>query len=780
MKRMIITFLLLLCTGGISSLLAVNAYPYPVVVTLPDGSSLTVRIHGDEYFNYRTTEDGYVIARGTDGFYYYAGWDASGNMELTQVRAHNAGGRSVAEQAALAMRGKGVPPGVRSKMMVRRSALARAGGWQIGNGFPTAGNPKSLVLLVSFADLDFSMPASAFEAMLNEEGYAEYGATGSARDYYSDNSNGQFKPQFVVVGPLKLPRAMSYYGENKGNNHNANAQQMVVDACMQADKEGLDFTQFDEDGDGVIDNIFIYYSGYNEAEGGGEETVWPHRGAVAGNYSFDGLKLEGYACSSELKGNTGNRMAAIGTLCHEFAHVLGLPDFYDTDGEANGETPGLYDYSLMSSGNYNNDSRTPPYLNVVERSLLGWLDPVELTGAGEYSLEAIHRNQGYYYTTDVEGEVFMLENRQAEKWDAPLDGHGLLIYQVDRSQRIVGGLTAESRWRLANNGVNQLEEHPCLRIRSANESAGYSGIGIFFPGITGNTAFTAGGSPSALPWSGLDLNRNLTDIRETGGMISFTYSGGANVPVEGVTLQPSEISLNLLDSVQLVAGISPSHALNKSCDWYSSNRNVVSVNERGVIRALAVGTAEITVITRDGGFQAKCTVQVTQDMAGNEHWRISQRDIWLSWEKGGQEVGRWTVKWKKTTASDYRSATAEATMFRIRDLEPATAYRIQLVAQQQDGTEAVVLEKEVTTPQITAPFAAIGGVKGSYVPGESLWLNLVNLQGALVEESWTIDGQEVSIDREIPLTAGTHEIRVTYKDKAGNEETIIRKIEVVK
>ena len=777
MKRLLsdIVIVLLLCGTGYP-VLAVNAYPGTIRVKLPDGTILRMRVHGDEYFNYRTTEDGYLIAQHRDGFYYYSDWSREEGIRLTGVRAHNPGERTAAEQAVLLMRSKAVPAMVQARAQsLRQEAfrVMRISGVQ-ARGFPMTGSPKSLVLLADYRDIHCVYDQSMFEDMLNSPGYSENGATGSARDYYSDNSGGRFTPRFVVYGPVQLPRTMAYYGGGDGRE-----AEMIVDACRAAENAGLDFRQFDEDGDGVIDNVFVFYAGYNKAEGGPEESIWPHRSYVGGNHTFSGVKLFGYACSSELKGHAGQRMASIGTLCHEFAHVLGLPDLYDTDGGTDGNGYGVYQYSLMGSGNYNNESRTPPYLNVVERSLVGWLEPGMLSEKGDYSLEAVGKNKGYYYTTDSEGEIFVLENRQPEKWDAPLPGHGLLIYHVDRSQNVVGELTARDRWDLRYNSVNNVASHPCMRICQADGSGGVdgNGSGIFFPGTTGKTEFTADGVPSARSWSGMDLRKDIKGIRETGSVVHFTYEGRPDVPVEGVRIEPAELSLNLMDSLQLTAVFVPEGALNRNCDWYSSNRNVLSVNEKGVIRALKMGEAEITVITKEGGFQAQCKVTVTQNLSENETLRVGQRDLWLSWE-ADKPVDKWKVNWKKTTSAEYVSTEAGNGICRISGLQPGAGYKIQLVAAGDKDTEMVIWEKEVVTEKITAPVAVIGGVKGSYTAGEALFPVLKNVQSDVTAEEWWLNGESISIDRGLQLAAGKYEVRVDFKGKTGLSETIVRKITV--
>ena len=103
---------------------------------------------------------------------------------------------------------------------------------------------------------------------------------------------------------------MSYYGGNDSDGNDKNPRQMVIDACTQAFNNGVDFAQYDTDNDGYVDNVFIYYAGYNEAEGASANTVWPHRWTLANaNTTFNGKIVYDYACTSELKGKSGTNMA---------------------------------------------------------------------------------------------------------------------------------------------------------------------------------------------------------------------------------------------------------------------------------------------------------------------------------------------------------------------------------------------------------------------------------------------------------------------------------------
>ena len=523
-------FLLLLFLGWNEVTVGVPAKQGVCRKVLPDGTTLSVRIYGDERFHYVTTLDGYVVAQKADGFYYYVDFSA-GTSVVSEVRASEQGSRNSGETAALRNFSKGMPAGFRARAKMSGDEREREQK-VLQKVFVAKGSPKALVVLVEFQDMKFSVPSpqQAFDNLLNQNGYSANGGTGSARDYYRDNSNGQFDPQFVVVGPYDLGKPMAYYGSNDEFGNEARMPEFVKDACQKAVDNGVSLSQFDTDGDGILDNVFIYYAGYNEAEYGPAESIWPHRASVrANNFRVDGMLLADYACTSELRNNTGTDMAGIGTFCHEFGHVVGLMDAYDTDNDENGgKGQGLYELSLMSQGNYNNNGCTPPCLTAVERSMAGWLEPEELTASGSYRLAPLSENKAYYYTTDAEGEIFVLEYRRQSGWDAHINGEGLLIYQIDRSNEWVNGVKAKDRW--TQNTINCVKAHPCMRIIPANgvEIAGYSSPGMFYPGSLNKT------EAQPKPWSGIDLGKGLSNISQSSSEISFDFHLAESVKLAGV------------------------------------------------------------------------------------------------------------------------------------------------------------------------------------------------------------------------------------------------------
>jgi M6 family metalloprotease-like protein len=517
---------------------AVKAYPFPVQITQPDGTVLTVRIHGDEFHHIKTTVDGYLVKQNAKGFWTYASQDATGKITPSDVIARDVSSRSAQDIQFL-------------KSLKNSSSVSlqrvKASGRQFQkpqlsvrkNAFPLTNSPRSLVILVNFSDKSFvtSSAQSAFTNLLNQSGYSANGATGSARDYFMASSYGKFSPEFDVVGPYTLSKTMKSYGANDADGYDVDPARMIVDACKAADNAGVDFSKYDTDNDGLIDNIFVYYAGYNEAEGAAENTVWPHRwvvytseesstdytydGTVA-SVTFDGVRLYDYACTSELKGTSGSNMCGVGTFCHEFGHVLGLPDYYPTDG---GTHFTLSYWNIMDAGAYLNDGKTPPTYSAFDRFFLNWLTPIELKSSGNFTLQPLtSSNNAYLISKDGNHnlvgnspnptEFFMLENRQNSGWDTYLPGHGLLVTHINYNQ---------SDWE--NNSPNNIAGKLDYEIVEADGIASETTLaGDPFPGTKNVTTC------SLRVRNGTKLTKSLTNISENNN-INFYFIGEGNYPI---------------------------------------------------------------------------------------------------------------------------------------------------------------------------------------------------------------------------------------------------------
>jgi M6 family metalloprotease domain len=352
-----------------------------------------------------------------------------------------------------------------------------------------------------------------------------------------------------VVGPVTLSKPMAYYGQNDVDGNDKHPDEMVYEACKLAAKS-VDFSNFDYDNDGYVDDVYIYYAGMGEADGGSANTIWPHSWSLSSaglSLTLNGKIVDAYSCSAELDG-TGSR-SGIGSFTHEYGHLLGLADMYDVDYDSyNGEGFDLGEWSLMAYGSYNGNGCVPPCLTILERKLLGWANPTALTNSASLTLPDLgSSSQGYMITTKDSGEYYLLENRQknANKWDQYLLGHGMLVYHVDMRSDASTSLsyygtpvvmTYEEMWTY--NMVNAIKNHQCADIVEAdnlrtyytngNASAYILGVkGDPFPGTSGIALFTDVTSPSMAIWNGTLLDKPITNIKEKNGVISFDFRGGA-------------------------------------------------------------------------------------------------------------------------------------------------------------------------------------------------------------------------------------------------------------
>lgn len=514
---------------------SIPASPTPVVVTQPDGSNLTLRIFGDESRKIRTTIDGYLVQKNSRGFYVYA---EQTTQQSEQRIARNPEVRSSDDANFLTGISK---YDIQASLKSSRQGMRKAPTISQSTGFPTLGSPKSLVILVAFKDKNFVVPtpSTAFSSLLNSEGYSQNGGTGSARDYFRASSNGKFNPTFDIVGPYQLPDSMKYYGANDSEDFDIRPTEMVAIACSLANND-VNFADYDLDGDGYIDNVFIYYAGYNEAEGGPENTIWPHRWVVhssnySGNKVFDGKTLFDYACTSELKGSSGNTMCGIGTFTHEFGHVIGLPDHYHTEDP---DKNTLDYWSIMDYGAYLNEGRTPPAYSSYDRFYLGWLTPEEANSPSNKTLYPLSQSktplsstegQAYLLSASVHNlnganpspkEFFMLEYRKKTGWDSYLPGEGMLIWHIDYNQ---------TAWD--DNSPNNY---------TGTTQTASSHMRIYLQPLSGNTntpgaAFTSG-SFYPTTWTGTSINRPVTNITKQQDSMTFTVMGGPSQAVPYISV----------------------------------------------------------------------------------------------------------------------------------------------------------------------------------------------------------------------------------------------------
>jgi M6 family metalloprotease domain len=515
---------------------AVKGYPFAVEVVQPDGSRLTIRITGDESFSYKTSEDGFIIAQGPDGFYYYADYN-SGILNVSGIRVSSSGSGYAKTIPAIAysfINGSGRGP-ARTMSIPARTKAAPV-------------TMKTLVIPVNFSDRPLTTPTvrSRIFNLFNQLNYSDDGATGSVRDYFRDNVGDACDFTFTVCDPVSLPNTVAYYGGNSSVSADANIRQFVKDACNLAHDAGVDFSEFDSNGDGLVDNVFLIFAGHNEAEGGGDDCIWPMSWNISDQqFYLDGKKIANFACYSEFSGAEGSDFAGIGTICHEYCHYLGLLDMYDVNGEIEGLSNGLCGTtSIMDYGNYNDKGRTPPYLNIVEREMLGLSKMKVIDSPGQMVIPHVHSSDtAYVFRTSQANEYFYLESRDDSKWDKFAGGTGLVVYHVDRGIGMAGSMSAKARWQ--NNAVNCCAAHECVRPISSVGGKAVAAYDIFFPGEGNVTAIVSNKTFPLVDWNGTGVGFGLEDISISalGAHASITLDDAWDLPlVTGHSVEPDQRS----------------------------------------------------------------------------------------------------------------------------------------------------------------------------------------------------------------------------------------------
>ncbi len=482
---------------------------------LEDGSEVRAELQGDEFGHFWSTEDGarYVEAR-EGGLYEEASLE------------------SIVERASMMRQAMTGRTAEATRSLMRRVVVG-------GDHDPYVGSKKCLIILANFADVKFEADHDwdYYNRMANEIGFSDSsGNIASVRDYFLDQSYGQLDISFDVVGPVDLANGYAYYG---GDNLYRHAHEMAREACAYAEAQGIDFSLYDWDGDGEVEQVYVIYAGHGAADWTDQDTVWPHTSFLeqtsGGKLLYDGVYINTYACSCELSGKAVSGKAdGIGSMCHEFSHCMGLPDMYDTSYI----NYGMCFWDLMDSGSYNgsNCGYIPAGYTSYERMYCGWLDPVELTEETQVDgMRGLTEGGEAYivYNGSTRDEYYLLENRVLSGFDSGLYGDGLLILHVDFNSNI---------WALNmvnTTGYGNTHER-CTVIPSDNDFE-YTSSGIAgdaWPN-NGNKKLDNTTTPAATAWNANTdreyyMNVSISGIRKMqDGTISFRFYPAGTDPNHG-------------------------------------------------------------------------------------------------------------------------------------------------------------------------------------------------------------------------------------------------------
>ena len=268
------------------------------------------------------------------------------------------------------------------------------------------GTVWGLTLLVDFSDQAAAFTSEEVDEWLNLEGFDRFGCNGSVRDYFADNSNGQVDFRNDVFGFYRAENPKSYY---EGGSGYERAGELVDEVMAYFDGQ-VDFSKYDNDGDGRTDAISIVYAGFGQTWGQG---IWPHAGGL--NETRDGVRLARYMMS-DLKDEF-----ALYTFSHEVGHMLfGWPDLY-----------GFGNYCIMGNGA---SGQNPPGINDMYRADQGWIPIVDVDSTTNLIFQAVHNGAAYRYLNPNNAEeAFFWSNVQSSGRFETIQGDGILVLHFDKT-----------------------------------------------------------------------------------------------------------------------------------------------------------------------------------------------------------------------------------------------------------------------------------------------------------------------------------------------------------
>lgn len=412
-----------------------------------DGKTINIQPTGNSISGFYVTNDDFALYS-VDGDFFYAYLDAEGNFKNSGILAHNKDERTEAENELL----KGSEyQNVSSRFeyepetyRLPQSKATRGIGSTDLATIKCTGSPKVLVVLVDFSDIQFCTEEVAgidsytyYNALLNftdpagnadSTYFKKTYNTGSAQQYFIDQSGGKFKPVFDVYSKIyRAKNAATYYGKNYGDTKDKYLITLRSEVAAFLKNEGVDLSQYDANNDGEVDCLVTYLAGPSETTGGPSSSDYLMNKCISSPSSYStcgAYKISTIIFANEMFYDQNDRkiIEGIGTICHEFSHALGLPDFYYY-----GNTPyfGLDYWSLMDYGLYGaNDSGIlgsfPTGYTAYEKEFMGWATIDDLK-EGYYEIKDLKSlaagGKAYRITNPSNtNEYLILESRQKDNW----------------------------------------------------------------------------------------------------------------------------------------------------------------------------------------------------------------------------------------------------------------------------------------------------------------------------------------------------------------------------
>ena len=433
-------------------------------------------------------------------------------------------------------------PGLETPQNLKRNNFSRT----LGPQTVPSGNWKALAILVQFTDKASQVNASYFDNLLFGQN------TETLHDYYNKVSYGNLDIVTLnlpsAVGWVTAPQTYAYYVNNSNGegNYPRNTQKLVEDIVNIVNPQ-IDFSQYDNDGDGYVDALFILHSGPGAEFTGQNYDIWSHSWATSTPQNLDGVKVYRYSIEPEFWENPGDMTC--GVFAHELGHALfGLPDLYDRDGTSSG----LGNWSLMAGGSWNGPNYlggSPSFPDAWSHFQMGYVKPTVISA--NISSKSIKNAEGtpetYFLWNDLCGsEYFLVENRQQTGYDIYLPGNGLCIYHIDNDvttqndkEVYPGTYYSNPNWHY----LVALEQADGLWDLERRNNRGDSNDP--YPGSTNNRTFNSSTKPDSKKYDITESGISVSNISSS----SSIMTANLKVEIENPGPQFSEQPLTFLTAV---------------------------------------------------------------------------------------------------------------------------------------------------------------------------------------------------------------------------------------
>jgi M6 family metalloprotease-like protein len=519
MKRFLITILII---SAFARLSAVPAYPYPVVFTQPNGEQVTIIMKGDEFVRFAQTLDGFTLLYNDEGYFCYAQKNVQGDIVPSKFYAEEISNRSASANAFLAQ----TPTELRfsnSQVSVFQQIRDMVQyGHEDSRAF-AAGEKKLLTILMQFPDKPFIKTQEEFHHLFNQVKYSESGVNGSVKDFFLEATYNQIEINTTVVGPFTANNNHAWYASR--------ASTLAREGVQQAYASGVNFAEFAVGSS--VPSIYMIFAGHGAEAGANQNThIWSHASSISPSITYNGVTISKYACSPELRGNSGTSTTHIGVICHELGHnPFGELDYYDTNWN---QKPVTYDgtgsWDLMAGGSWNDGGRTPAPPNPRSKvTVFGWTNAIELNSPQTVTIPAarIYQNAYFRINTQTNNEYFIIENKIRNGFDAAIPGNDLVIYRcaanVNSGGNSINNTSPQKFYPVSANAP------VALPSSGNNFKAHYGSINssqCSWPGNTGKTEFTDATIPAMVSWNNVPTDKSITNITKHDDYITFDFMGG--------------------------------------------------------------------------------------------------------------------------------------------------------------------------------------------------------------------------------------------------------------